>query len=70
MEILCYYDTGKNRRREFRRLQVGRDGNTYVFEELICKTFGEETPCEEIDRQEFETEEEARAAYENHLRVL
>ena len=70
MEILCYFDTGRNKKREFQRFQVSRDRNTYVFEELICKTFGEETPCEEMDRQEFETEAEARAVYESHLREI
>lgn len=70
MEILCYYDTRKNRKHEFRRLQVGRDGNTYVFEELICKKFGEETPCEEVDRQEFKTEPAARVVYESRLREI
>ena len=70
MEILCYYVTRKNRKREFRRLQVGRDKNTYVFEELFCKTLGEEIPCEEIDRQEFETEAEAHTIYESRIRRI
>ena len=70
MEVLCYYDTGKNRKREFLRFQVSRDGEQYVYQETLCKSFGEETACEEVDRQEFESEKEARTVYENRLRDL
>ena len=70
MEVLCFYDTGKNKKRECTRIQVRLDGSTHVFEELVCKTFGEETPCEEIDHQEFETEAEARVVYESRLQDI
>lgn len=68
MEILYYYDTKKNRRRDFTRYQVSRDGSWYIFEEIECHNFGEETAFHEIDRQEFKTEQEARTVYENCLK--
>lgn len=67
MVILCFYDTKKNRKRDFTRYQVWRDGSWYVFEELVCHNFGKETACQEIDRQEFKTEQEARSIYEKYL---
>ncbi len=68
MEILCYHDAKKNRKRDFTRFQVARDGSWYIFEELVCHDFDSEIACNEIDRQEFETEQEARAVYESCLR--
>ena len=68
MKILCYFDMKKNRRREFVRFQISHDKTGYVFEELICKTFGEETACGEIDRQEYSVEQDARREYENRIR--
>ena len=68
MEILYYYDTKKNKKRDFTRYQVSRDGARYVFEELLCHNFGKDIACHEIERHEFETEKEARATYENCLR--
>ena len=67
MEILCFYDTKKNRKRDFTRYQVSRDDSWYIFEEFECHNFGNETACHEIDRHEFETEQEARAVYESCL---
>lgn len=68
MEILSYYDKKKNRKRDFTRYQISHDGNWYIFEELLCHNFGEETASEKIDRQEFKTEQEARLVYEMILR--
>lgn len=68
MEILSYYDTKTNRGREFTRYQISRDGDWYIFEELVCRNFGSEIACGEIDRQEFKTEQEVRMVYENILR--
>ena len=70
MEVVSYFDTSRNRKREFRRLRICRDGNMYVLEALICKTFSDETVCEEIDRGEFGTEKEARAEYEKWIREI
>lgn len=67
MELLCYYETRRNRKRDVTRFQISRDGNWYIFEELLCHRFGEEVASEEIDRQEFKTEKEARVEYERHL---
>ena len=68
MEILCYYGTKIDREHEFTRYQVSRDGSYYTFEELVCRDFSTNVDCHEINRQEFETEQEARAAYEICLR--
>ena len=68
MEILCYYDMKKNRRRDFVRYQVSYDDACYVFEELLCHNFGSDIACHEIDRREFDTEQEARAVYESCVR--
>ena len=68
MDILCYYNTKKNQKRDFTRYQVSRDGACYVFEELLCHNFGNSIACHEIDRREFDTEQEARIVYESCVR--
>jgi len=67
MEILYYYDTKKDKKRDFTRYQVSRDGSWCIFEKLECHNFGKENACHEIDRQEFKTEQEARTVYESCL---
>lgn len=67
--ILCFYDFKRDRKRDFKRIQVRLEGATYIFEELVCHTFGDETPCHELDRQEFDTEQKARSAYEAYLYI-
>lgn len=70
MEILCFYNTKRDRKRDFMRFQISRDDGLYIFEELLCHQFGEEVASEEIDRQEFENENEARATYERRLGAI
>ncbi len=70
MSILCYYDTKKNRRKEFVRLQIKREGTLYIFAELECKEFSGQVASGEIDRQEYDCEKDARVAYKTRIGEL